>query len=386
MENINALRPWFLRMLTDGEYVYTEQELAAWGSRLGIAIGEQGAVCLVVRRLERTEDAAWPMQLLSACRRAVKNLGLTGHCCISDHMDTAVLLTHWEGDLRTAAMRLQQTVSRYLRSPVRLGIGSSFREYMKAADSKTEACEALGSADESLPVADVKDVYRVHAGVSTKAAGRKAAILEQFRRGRTQALAGELEALAETVRSRTVVRQDAPYPTSIRRTMVELLVEFTHIAADAGVDVDAIMGFTDPYRRIFELRSTPEIIEWVVGISNDLGAAMAQRKSQAEGGIIEKARDCIARNLADPDLSLTTVSEVLGLSPAYFSNFFIRETGEGFKDHVNRLRLARAKELLGQPGLRIGQVAEMCGFQSESYFISFFKKHTGASPGKFRKK
>ena len=50
------------------------------------------------------------------------------------------------------------------------------------------------------------------------------------------------------------------------------------------------------------------------------------------------------------------------------------------------LRMERAKGLLLHSHFAVGEIARICGFEDESYFGRFFKKHVGLSPGEFRKK
>jgi AraC-like DNA-binding protein len=50
------------------------------------------------------------------------------------------------------------------------------------------------------------------------------------------------------------------------------------------------------------------------------------------------------------------------------------------------LRLAHAKELLLHAGATVGEAALACGFEDESYFVRFFKKQTGVTPGAYRKR
>lgn len=44
-----------------------------------------------------------------------------------------------------------------------------------------------------------------------------------------------------------------------------------------------------------------------------------------------------------------------------------------------------AQRLLYHTGLSVGEIADQLGFESASYFATFFKKHTGMSPESFRK-
>ena len=86
----------------------------------------------------------------------------------------------------------------------------------------------------------------------------------------------------------------------------------------------------------------------------------------------------------DPCLSLDMASTYIGLSASYFSAFFIRETGIGFREYVNSQRIEKAKELLALGGCTGAEIARQCGFRSESYFISVFKKYVQMTPGMYK--
>ena len=72
------------------------------------------------------------------------------------------------------------------------------------------------------------------------------------------------------------------------------------------------------------------------------------------------------------------------VNPAYFSQLFKKETGCGFNDYLNSLRLENAKILLRQPFLKINEVADMAGYKSIAYFNRIFKKYVGVTPSEYR--
>ena len=50
----------------------------------------------------------------------------------------------------------------------------------------------------------------------------------------------------------------------------------------------------------------------------------------------------------------------------------------------DELRLTHAKECLLSGYYSVAEVAAACGFEDASYFVRFFKKHTGMTPGAFK--
>jgi transcriptional regulator GlxA family with amidase domain len=78
---------------------------------------------------------------------------------------------------------------------------------------------------------------------------------------------------------------------------------------------------------------------------------------------LHRAQDAIAANLTGA-WSLTRLAKIAGVSERHLSRLFHLHAGCSIADYINRLRVARAKELLGQTRLDIERVAESAGFAS----------------------
>ena len=96
------------------------------------------------------------------------------------------------------------------------------------------------------------------------------------------------------------------------------------------------------------------------------------------------ALEYINSHYQEPELSVEQVSEVIHISPSYFSRMF-REVSElSFPEYVNNLRLNYASELLKTKRLSVKEVAQKAGFSGTSYFSAQFKKKYGTSPSSYR--
>lgn len=83
-------------------------------------------------------------------------------------------------------------------------------------------------------------------------------------------------------------------------------------------------------------------------------------------------------------LTLKELSEFLGYSEKYCSDFFILHMGEPFSVYLKGLRLQTAKLLLKNSEQNLTEIAQAIGFQDQFSFSHFFKKATGISPRQFR--
>lgn len=85
-------------------------------------------------------------------------------------------------------------------------------------------------------------------------------------------------------------------------------------------------------------------------------------------------------------LKLADVADHTYVSQWHLSKLLNRQTGQSFSDILNKIRIDRAKELLKDPSLRIGDIAEEVGFQDIAHFSRVFKKTEGISANEYRNK
>ena len=91
----------------------------------------------------------------------------------------------------------------------------------------------------------------------------------------------------------------------------------------------------------------------------------------------------------DPDLTLKKLSEKLQVHPNYLSQIINETLQQRSSDFINRYRIEYVKKKLlddGENHKPILDIAFESGFYSKSVFNTAFKKFTGATPSKFRKK
>ena len=86
----------------------------------------------------------------------------------------------------------------------------------------------------------------------------------------------------------------------------------------------------------------------------------------------------------NPDFQLADLRQVLPLNRTYLSQLINSEYGCSFYQWVNSLRMGEAKRLLAeQPGLKVQEIAERCGFSSSGVFSRAFTRETGVNPSKW---
>lgn len=89
----------------------------------------------------------------------------------------------------------------------------------------------------------------------------------------------------------------------------------------------------------------------------------------------------LINNPAD-ERDLATWSQTVGASTRTLARRFKKETGLGFREWRQQLRLLKAIELLAM-GQDVTAVALTLGYQSPSAFISMFRRVLGTTPGRY---
>lgn len=87
----------------------------------------------------------------------------------------------------------------------------------------------------------------------------------------------------------------------------------------------------------------------------------------------------------DDKISLTKISDTLGISKNYFCSLFKQETGENFLNFVSRMKIQRAKTLLTKENRRVYEVCDYLGYTDVTYFTKLFKKYVHMSPNEYKK-
>jgi AraC family transcriptional regulator len=97
------------------------------------------------------------------------------------------------------------------------------------------------------------------------------------------------------------------------------------------------------------------------------------------------ALDFIEGSLGEEDLTLKRIAGEAGLSEFCFARSFREEMGLPPHRYVLERRVARARQMLHEPGRSIAEVAYAVGFSSQSHLTTVFRGQVGLTPGDYRK-
>lgn len=94
----------------------------------------------------------------------------------------------------------------------------------------------------------------------------------------------------------------------------------------------------------------------------------------------------IIREMACSGVSVEEVARLAGTSRSTLERKARKFLGVSPQEHIRRVQIRRAKELLMTSEMSVEQIARLTGFEHVEYLHVLFKKHNGISPGQFRKR
>lgn len=144
--------------------------------------------------------------------------------------------------------------------------------------------------------------------------------------------------------------------------------------------------FTDFISKIRMLETVNEIHEHFFKMFDNIVQKLEERKDPKYDELKQRIYDIINRNYADINLSRESIAEQVGLSSVYLGRLFLKLTSSSIADHINEVRLQKAKELLTSTTVPVSEIAIQAGFTSSNYFHALFKKLHGVTPNDYRHK
>lgn len=115
--------------------------------------------------------------------------------------------------------------------------------------------------------------------------------------------------------------------------------------------------------------------------------AALQKEAQEDehcSPMVNKIKRYVQDNYRDPQLRLSKFAEDSGVSLSTLSRLFKKETGVTFMEYLIDYRIRCSIDLLEHTGLRIVEIAEQVGYNSQHYYCDAFKNVMGISPSKYR--
>ncbi len=98
---------------------------------------------------------------------------------------------------------------------------------------------------------------------------------------------------------------------------------------------------------------------------------------------LRRALEWMEGRLSEP-ISVTQLMDVSQMSATHFYETFTKTFGTSPKDHILRVKIERAEQLLTDGSYSITAIAYELGFSTSKHFSAAFRRYVGMSPTEFR--
>ena len=103
-----------------------------------------------------------------------------------------------------------------------------------------------------------------------------------------------------------------------------------------------------------------------------------------ENTLLERFKNLVDGNLADPDLHLPTLAAALGIHPTTLTRNIHAASGLTPGEYITALRLQRVLALIRTTSRSFKEIAWETGFVNANYLAKVFRKKFGCTPTEFR--
>lgn len=163
--------------------------------------------------------------------------------------------------------------------------------------------------------------------------------------------------------------------------LTNILLSLNRILAAQGLE--PYQSDYDSFRRLVKTRNTDEAADCLAEFVRGSIEQIRIRFPDSGNYIINAALEYINTHL-DEKLTLAALSEVVYVTPTYFSRLFHKVVGTHFADYLAGLRIERSKALLPDPSLKIYDIATLVGYDNAKHFSKVFQELTGITPSEYR--
>lgn len=279
-----------------------------------------------------------------------------------------------------AMLELQQEVARTYGITVTIGIGRAALSAQEISDSYLSAKEAslyriVRGAGSMIAYEDA--ISRLNNDFDYPNAKQKT-LLEIIKAGREDKVEAAIADIFASLRL-------APYH-KIRLSVHHLLFSvITATSANPSVSTTS-SNFIEMLGSLERKESLQQIEDWFVEFIRTAICRSKENKKQQKSDLAKKIAAFLEEQYGNPELSIEMVAERFHYNGIYFGRLFKELFNCLFLEYVTELRIRKANQYLKDSKLTVKEIGEKVGFLNSSYFVTWYKKHTGLAPTEYRKK
>jgi AraC family transcriptional regulator, regulatory protein of adaptative response / methylphosphotriester-DNA alkyltransferase methyltransferase len=99
--------------------------------------------------------------------------------------------------------------------------------------------------------------------------------------------------------------------------------------------------------------------------------------------LFEEATEIVEREYG-ADLSLDDIARRVSSSRRQLQRAYAEIGGTTFREHLTRVRMQRAAQMLADQNLTVREVAQRVGYRQPAQFAKAFRRHIGTVPSDYR--
>ena len=134
-------------------------------------------------------------------------------------------------------------------------------------------------------------------------------------------------------------------------------------------------------RELLKKKYSQQIAE-AANVDND---EISKGRNRTERDFIKQINEYISENIMDCGLNAAMLADHMIMSIATLNRKINSITGTNTTNYIRQRKLARAKYLLKNSSMSMGEIQVVCGFETPSYFSRTFRAEYGTTPTECRK-
>jgi two-component system response regulator YesN len=168
--------------------------------------------------------------------------------------------------------------------------------------------------------------------------------------------------------------------------LVRLIDRLNELVRTNSMEMESFIETrADLYHSIYECDVLNGIESIVMQVFSNMMELVKDRFTDKNLKTVQQVREIIEHTY-HKQITISNLSRQVYLSPNYMRSIFKEKTGTTIHEYLTKIRLEKAKELLGDASLKVHDIALKVGYESSSYFCSLFLKSQGVTPNEYRKK
>jgi len=138
------------------------------------------------------------------------------------------------------------------------------------------------------------------------------------------------------------------------------------------------------YDELKTCRTDENLLEWLTERLSGYMAGVEERTPQPKQ-IVPALLDYVQHHYGE-SVQLQDFASRYHVSIGYLSKLFKAETGMNFSDHLIRVRMNKAMELMDAGYKRVAEIGRLVGYEDPKFFSQTFKRYTGVTPLEYKRK